>query len=300
MAGAQDRISILPSLTPGVSLQGNALVPISQYQYGTTGTLMTFKVSAQDFAGVAFSAATGTGFVAYTGGTYVNRILIDGVGTYVNNGDGSANPSVNIANTGVTAGTYGSVSQLPVISVNAQGQLTGVSLVTISAGGTVTDVTITGTTNEVSVSGTGTTTSSGSYVIGLPALIDLTGKTISGGAISGAAIDASTIGATTSATGSFSTAQVVTLAFNDGSSMTTAAGMGSLVYVGTQSGLTGGPITTSGTLGLETVAVTPGTYGSASLIPVITIDAFGRTTSATTAAVAASGGTDVLQVQLFS
>jgi hypothetical protein len=51
-------------------------------------------------------------------------------------------------------------------------------------------------------------------------------------------------------------------------------------------GLTGGgDITASRTIDLEDTAVTPGTYGSASVYPVITVDQQGRLTSVTTQAV---------------
>lgn len=53
--------------------------------------------------------------------------------------------------------------------------------------------------------------------------------------------------------------------------------------------LTGGTITTTGTLGLANTGVTPGTYGSASSIPTFTVDAKGRITNITTTAVTTSG-----------
>lgn len=53
--------------------------------------------------------------------------------------------------------------------------------------------------------------------------------------------------------------------------------------------LTGGTITTTGTLGLANSGVTPGTYGSASSIPTFTVDAKGRITNVTTTAVTTSG-----------
>jgi len=66
----------------------------------------------------------------------------------------------------------------------------------------------------------------------------------------------------------------------------TLAGWGSIVagvavtLVNTGTGLTGGPITSSGTVSLADTAVTPGTYGSAAKSSIFTVDAQGRLTSA--------------------
>lgn len=50
--------------------------------------------------------------------------------------------------------------------------------------------------------------------------------------------------------------------------------------VATGTGLTGGPVTTSGTISLATSGVTAGTYGNSSSIPSITVDSYGRITAA--------------------
>ena len=59
---------------------------------------------------------------------------------------------------------------------------------------------------------------------------------------------------------------------------------GTVTEINTGTGLTGGPITASGTISLTNTAVTPGVYGSGTEIPVITVDQQGRITNVTMAA----------------
>lgn len=64
-----------------------------------------------------------------------------------------------------------------------------------------------------------------------------------------------------------------------------ASGVGSITNIITGAGLTGGPITTTGTISLSTSGAIAGTYGSATQVPVFTVDSYGRVTSTTTAAI---------------
>ena len=66
-------------------------------------------------------------------------------------------------------------------------------------------------------------------------------------------------------------------------------GGGGVTSVGTGTGLTGGPITTSGTIAIANTGVVAGTYGSASSVPQIIINAQGQITSAGNIAISTGG-----------
>jgi len=62
-------------------------------------------------------------------------------------------------------------------------------------------------------------------------------------------------------------------------------GNGTVTNVATGTGLTGGPITTTGTIALANTAVTAGTYGNASTVAQVTINAQGQATNVVNVAI---------------
>lgn len=93
-----------------------------------------------------FSIWSGTGIVLKTSlGVYTNVSIAGGTGINVTNGNGlGGNPTINISNTSVSAGTYVYPSS---VTVNAQGQLTS-----ITSGAPV--LSVTGTANQITIGGT--------------------------------------------------------------------------------------------------------------------------------------------------
>jgi len=129
------------------------------------GTGSSTAVGARFNLGIGTMGVQNSDNVAITGGTisgvalsgYVptSRTITAGTGLS-GGGDLSANRTLSIANTGVTASTYGSASSVPVIAVNSQGQATSVTNTPIS----ITNANITGglsvtiTTAKLTLTGT--------------------------------------------------------------------------------------------------------------------------------------------------
>lgn len=309
---ASERISQLPTISLGVPFSGGAMVPISQFQYGTTGDLTTYRVSANQFAAIALSGVTGAGFIAYTGGSYINRTFTGGTGIYVNNGDGSADPSWNLASTAVAPGTYGSVTSISQFTVDQQGRLTFAGNVGFSAGGTI--VSISSTSGIVltpdPITYTGSVGIDTGVLVTLTDTQTLTNKTLNGGTLSGSlTLSGVTLSGNWTQSGIVIGGTFSGPAISGGSATAiTLAGVNPLtgtISGGTVSGSTLSAVTingatiSGGTINNAPVGATLSSTGSFSTAQVVTLQ-FGDGTSMITAATGGGGGADVLQVQVFS
>jgi hypothetical protein len=229
--------------------------------------------------------------LTYTAGTGLNE---------------SPSYTFNIANTGVSAATYGSASQVPVFAVNAQGQLTSVTNTSIAiAAGAVSGLAASATTDTTNASnitsGTlGTARISGSYT-GITGVGTLTAGTWNANTI-GVAYGGTGLTATPSngqlAIGNGTGYSLATLSAGTNVTITNTAGGilisatpsagGTVQSVDVSGGTTGlsfsgGPVTVSGTITMAgTLGVANGGTGATTLTGYVFGNGTGTMTASTT------------------
>lgn len=178
----------------------------------------------------------------------------------------------NITATGVSSGTYGSSTQVPVLTVNAKGQVTNATTTSIS-------IPTQGLTSVGILSASLTVTNSPRTTNGNITLETAPTGVTTGVYGSNSSIPQITIGADGRIT------SAVNLAVG-----TPGSGIGTVTSVGLTSStlsVTATPITSNGFLAVDLTSsgVIAGTYGSSVNIPVFTVNSFGQITSATTSVI---------------
>jgi hypothetical protein len=197
---------------PVFSIADNPILPGTGAMTIPTGT--TGQQPVSPVVGMMRYDTTAGAYYGYSAGAWRQFSLSGGVtevdtGTGLTGGPITGIGTISIADTGVTAGSYGSATQVGQFTVNAQGQLTFAGNVAISASSIGAVTTINGTANEITATGASTVT------LSLPAALTFTGKTVTGGTFSnttvtgatqsGGSINSTPIGATTPSTGAFTT-----------------------------------------------------------------------------------------------
>ena len=164
------------SVPSGTTANRAVSPPNGTIRYNTdTSTLEGYTASAWN------SIAAGVGVTAVTAGTGLD-VGVGPQGTITSTG------TLNLANTAVTAASYGSATDVGTFTVNAQGQLTAAANVAISAVSIGAVTAVNGTANEITSTGTSTVT------LSLPNALTFTGKTVTDGTFN---MTSATVGADT-------------------------------------------------------------------------------------------------------
>jgi hypothetical protein len=217
-------------------------------------------------AGTGITVTNGAGTITISA-PQVGTVTSIATGTGLTGGTITSSGTISLANTAVSAGSYGSASVVPTFTVDAQGRLTSAANATIAIPNTA-------------VSGLGTISTQNANNVSITggSVTGITDLAVADGGTGASSASAARVNLLPSYTGNGSKV----LALNSGATEVEwiAAGVGTVTSITAGTGLSGGTITSTGTINLANTAVSAGSYGSATQVGTFTVDAQGRLTAA--------------------